>query len=80
MTEVRALAGDTEGNAPGKASKPSAAQAKPGAAASGQDEEEEAEEGELEPGERAAGWESGPDLEEPRLAAEPAGPEGELPP
>ena len=35
--------------------------------------EEEAEEGELEPGERAAGWESSPDKEAGKASAEAAG-------
>ena len=45
--------------------------------AAGGAEGEEAEEGELEPGERAAGWDSGPEEEAAgRPASEPAGPEG----
>ena len=54
---------------------PAAAAAESGAA--GGAEGEEAEEGELEPGERAAGWDSGPEEETAgRSASEPAGPEG----
>lgn len=46
------------------------------AAAAGAAASEEAEEGELEPGERAAGWDSGPEEAAGRSASEPAGPEG----
>lgn len=46
------------------------------AAAEGAAEGEEAEEGELEPGERAAGWDSGPEGEAGRSTSEPGGSEG----
>ena len=39
----------------------------------GTEDGDEAEEGELEPGERAAGWDSGREDESDRSAAEPAG-------
>lgn len=42
-------------------------------AGSNAEDGEEAEEGELEPGERAAGWDSGPEEEVGRATAEPAG-------
>lgn len=57
-----------------EASKASLAQSPAGASP-----DEEAEEGELEPGERAAGWESGQEEAAGRHAREPAGPEGNQP-
>lgn len=53
-----------------------AGKAGPAEPPAGASPDEEAEEGELEPGERAAGWESGPEEDVGRHAGEPAGPEG----
>ena len=61
------------GASKGNAAQPAAAALAGGAVG------EEAEEGELEPGERAAGWDSGPEEEAGRSAGEPAGPAGNQP-